>query len=188
MTAVLASAVVAAVVSGIVSLLVAKMTARAQDLREDRTWQRNARVQVYMAVLDSFQQVVSKAMASALDVFVWKFAHAASQDKNPEPPERIKAVVRQLEDTEGEFSAARSRAVIVSSTECIKLLDKMSHIVFEVGTSGRHGADTNSDEWHAWREEASQLRLAFGNEARRSLGFENLEDWPSFADFDVPES
>lgn len=168
-------------------MVVARMTARAQDLREDKTWQRNARVEVYMAALNAFQQVVSKAMASALDVFVWKLSKAAARDTEPARPAHIDERERDLEEAESAFSDARSRAVVVGSSECIELLDRMSHLVFEVGGSGRHGADTSSDEWDAWRSEGAQLRLAFANEARKSLGFEHLTDWPSFADFETPE-
>lgn len=175
-----ASVVVAALVSGVVSLVTAWMAARLQARRDESAWQRSAQVDVYVAALDGFQQVVSIAMRLALDIFVLKISNATAQEHPAEEPENIDGLRSKLAEAEEAFVAARSRAVVVGSPEIVQALDQMSNVVFEVGGSARDGSDTASDEWHEWREQARTLRLVFANEARKSLGFESLRDWPSF--------
>lgn len=176
-----ASAVVAAFVSGVVSLVTAWISARLQAHREESAWQRSARVDVYVAALDGFQQVVNAAMKLALDLYVWKVSKAAAREPDAEEPDHIRALGSKLVEAEEAFIAARSRAVVVGSPEIVHVLDQMSSVVFDVGGSARDGSDTGSDEWHQWRARANTLRLVFANEARRSLGFESLHDWPLFA-------
>lgn len=175
-----ASAVVAALVSGVVSLVTAWMSARLQTTREESAWQRTTRVDVYVATLDAFQQTVNSAMQLALDLFVWKIANATASKQEAEEPDAVHALGTSLEQAEQAFIASRTRAVVVGSTLIVELLDEMSSLVYKVGTSARKGSDTGSDEWHSWRAKASDLRLAFANEARRSLGFDALPDWPEF--------
>lgn len=180
-----ASAVVAAVVSGVVSLVTAWMTAHLQAQKEESSWQRTTRVDVYVEALNSFQSVVSGAMKLGLDLFVWKFAQADSNKPVTEEPEHIDALGLKLVEAEEAFTVARTRAVVVGSPEIVTILQQMSTLVFEVGSEARAGSDTGTDKWHQWRSRANTLRLAFANEARGSLGFTNLKGWPSFADLET---
>jgi hypothetical protein len=180
-----ASAVVAAVVSGVVSLVTAWMSARFQTNREESAWQRTARLDVYVQSLNGFERAVSAAMKLGLELFVWKIAQAATQQGDTEEPAHIDELGAKLVEAETAFAEARTRAVVVGSPEIVIILRKMSSLVFEVGSEARQGSDTGSDKWHQWREQGNKLRLAFANEARRSLGFTDLKDWPSFADVGV---
>lgn len=177
-----ASAVVAAIVSGIVSLITAWVSARLQETREASAWRRSTRVDVYVAALDSFQRVITEAMKLALELYVWKVAKAAAGNPDAAEPDRIDGLGSKLVDAEERFVVARTQAVVVGSPEVVAILEQMSSIVFEAGSDARQGSDTGTERWHERRAQANRLRLAFANEARRSLGFENLPDWPSFND------
>lgn len=180
-----ASAVVAAVVSGAVSLVTAWMTARLQAHKEESAWQRTTRVDVFVEALNDFQSVISSAMKLGLDLFVWKIAQAGAHEPAAEEPEHIAELGSKLVEAEEAFTVARTRAVVVGSPEIVTILQQMSTVVFEVGSEAREGSDTGTDKWHQWRARANTLRLAFANEARRSLGFTNLKGWPSFADLET---
>lgn len=182
-----ASAVVAAVVSGVVGLITAWMTARLQGRKEESAWQRTTRVDVYVEALNGFQSVVSAAMKLGLDLFVWKVAQAVAYQPAEQEPELIDVLGAKLVEAEDAFTVARTRAVVVGSPEIVTILQQMSTLVFEVGSEARKGSDTGTDKWHQWRGRANTLRLAFANEARRSLGFTNLKDWPSFTDLDMKD-
>lgn len=183
---VLLSAVIAAGVSGIVSLVTAWVTINLQSKKEERAWQRSARVDEYSSTLVAFQESFSSAMAVAREQLLSNVVNAGSQSTNELPHESSELLEarERLESSERQFIEARTRALVVGSPEIVQCVERMSNLISVAGTDARKGADiVTSPRWLDWAAEGRRLREAFANESRKSLGFSELPHWALASDW-----